>query len=171
MEDAQLSPVMNETDLSAVVAVASNGTIGKGNTLPWKLRSDLQRFKRLTMGRKTFESIGKALPGRQTIVLSQSGNFQFQGVDVASSVERAIELILPSHRGFVVGGAQVYRLFMSRIRDMYVTEVLAEIEGDASLDPWDTDSFDCIDQSYLPADEFNEWPTCFKHYRRKLSVG
>ena len=84
---------MSEKEWCAVVAVARNGTIGRANTLPWKLRSDLQRFKKLTMGhslimgRKTFESIGKALPGRQTIVLSQSGQFRWAGVDVANSVE------------------------------------------------------------------------------------
>ena len=168
---------MSEKELCAVVAVARNGTIGRANTLPWKLRSDLQRFKKLTMGhslimgRKTFESIGKALPGRQTIVLSQSGQFRWEGVDVANSLEDAVALVPESHRGFVVGGAQIYRLFMPIIQHMYVTEVLADIEGDAWLDPWDTNQFDCVEQSYVPADEFNEWPTCFKHFQRRSRVG
>ena len=167
---------MSEKNLCAVVAVARNGTIGRNNTLPWKLRSDLQRFKKLTMGhslimgRKTFESIGKALPGRQTIVLSQSGQFQWEGVDVASSAELAIAMVPDTKRGFVVGGAQIYKLFLPKIEHMYVTEVLADIEGDAWLEPWDTTLFEVIEQSYVPADEFNDWPTCFKHYQRRSSV-
>ena len=84
---------MSINQLSALVAVARNGTIGRGNALPWKLRNDLQRFKRLTlghtllMGRKTFESIGRPLPGRQTIVLSRKKNTTIEGAIVVNSIE------------------------------------------------------------------------------------
>lgn len=167
---------MNAKELCAVVAVSRDGTIGRNNTLPWKLRSDLQRFKKLTMGhvlimgRKTLDSIGRVLPGRQTIVLSQDVGYRFAGVDVANSLEAALALIPETKRGFVVGGAQIYRLFMPYVQHLYITEVLAEIPGDATLDAWDTAKFECLEQSYLPADEFNEWPTCFKHYRRRSTI-
>jgi dihydrofolate reductase len=164
---------MNPNQLSAIIAIASNGVIGRNNTLPWKLRADLQRFKRLTMGhwlimgRKTFESIGKPLPGRQTIVLSRQTDLPLEGVQVVSSLEAAMKIIPDQDQAFVVGGAQIYQLAMPSIRQFYVTEVLAEIDGDASLSPLDLSHFQCIEQAYVPSDAWNEWPTHFKHFVRR----
>ena len=166
---------MSINQLSAVVAVSQNGVIGRNNTLPWRLRSDLQRFKRLTMGhalimgRKTFESIGKPLPGRQTIVLSRQKNWSFPGVCVVPSIDEALTHITEGKTGFVVGGAEIYRLTMPRIKNLYVTKVLADIAGDAKLEPWDESEFRCIEQAYAPADEFNEWPSEFIHLERRAS--
>ena len=115
---------MRESDslpVSIVVAVADNGVIGRGNTLPWDLPDDLQHFKRTTMGRpiimgrKTYESIGRPLPGRLNIILTRDGAWQTPGVSVATSIEQAIEiaegqaLIDGADSVMVIGGAEVYR--------------------------------------------------------------
>ena len=163
---------MSTHPLHAVVAVAQNGVIGRGNALPWKLRADLQRFKRITMGhallmgRKTYESIGKPLPGRQTIVLSRSPSTEFAGVSVASSIDQALEMVQQDALAFVVGGAEIYRLTMPRVTNLYLTRVLANIEGDAFMEPIDETQFNCVEHSFLPKDAFNEWPTEFLHLVR-----
>ena len=164
---------MSDYELSAVVAVARNGIIGKNNTLPWRLRSDLQRFKRLTMGhslimgRKTYESIGKSLPGRQTIVLSRNNDLEIQGARIVDSIDSAMKFVQEGTTAFVVGGAEIYRLAWPFVKHLYVTRVLADIDGDASLEEWDATQFDCVEQAYLPADLGNEWPTFFQHFVRR----
>lgn len=164
---------MSTQTLSALVAVAKNGTIGLANQLPWKLRSDLQRFKRLTMGntlimgRKTFESIGKPLPGRQTIVLSRQQGRRIEGVQLAASLDEALKMMNAGCIGFVVGGAEIYRLAMPRIQSLYLTKVLANIAGDAFFCSWNEDAFECVERSFQPADDYNDWPTEFLHLRRK----
>ncbi len=166
---------MSTPPLSALVAVARNGTIGMANQLPWKLRNDLQRFKRLTMGnslimgRKTFESIGKPLPGRQTIVLSRQGQ-KIEGVQLAASLDEALEMMNAGCIGFVVGGAEIYRLAMPRIQSLYLTRVLADIAGDAFFCSWNEAAFECVEQSFQPADDYNDWPTEFLHLRRKATA-
>lgn len=150
-----------------------NGTIGRGNTLPWRLRSDLQRFKRLTMGhslvmgRKTYESIGRPLPGRQTIVLTRQKDKIFEGVRIAKSLEEAIALVANDSIAFIVGGAEIYRVAMPLVTNLYLTRVFAEIEGDAIFGPWDESEFECIERSFIPADTFNDWPSEFQHLVRK----
>ena len=163
---------MSINQLSAVVAVSQNGVIGRNNALPWRLRSDLQRFKRLTMGhalimgRKTFESIGKPLPGRQTLVLTRQKEQDLPGVCVVHSLDAAIANIPAGKIGFVVGGAEIYRLAMPMVTDIYVTTVLASVDGDAILEPLDEAKFRCIERVYVPEDEFNDWPSEFKHWTR-----
>ena len=122
----------------------------------------------LIMGRKTFESIGKPLPGRQTIVLTRQKNLDFSGVCIVPSIDEALARITGGKIGFVVGGAEIYRLTMPRVRNLYVTKVLADIAGDATLEPWDDSEFRCIERAYLPADEFNEWPSEFMRLERKV---
>ena len=106
--------------ISIIVAVAENGVIGRGGQLPWKLSADLQRFKRLTMGhtiimgRRTWESIGRPLPGRQTVVVSRQPNYRIEAADVAvpTSLERAVKIAGQSgdDEAFIVGGAELYRV-------------------------------------------------------------
>ena len=164
---------MSINQLSAVVAVAKNGTIGRGNTLPWRLRSDLQRFKRLTMGhslvmgRKTYESIGRPLPGRQTIVLTRQKGTTIAGVEMANSIADALALVPNGSIPFVVGGAEVYRVAMPLVTSLFLTRVLAEIDGDAYFGLWDESDFECIERTFVPADAFNEWPSEFLHLVRK----
>jgi dihydrofolate reductase len=129
---------MRESDsllVSIVVAVADNGVIGRGNALPWDLPDDLQHFKRTTMGRpivmgrKTFESIGRPLPGRLNIILTRDPSWTALGVSVASSIEQAIDLaegqafIDGADSVMVIGGAEVYRQALPFASRAFVTRV------------------------------------------------
>lgn len=133
------------THLAVIVAVADNGVIGRENSLPWHLPEDLRYFKRVTMGkpivmgRKTFESIGRPLPGRTNIVISRNPEFEAVGVSVVASLDEALELAAQvagdagASELVVIGGAEIYRLAIPRADRLYVTEVHADIEGDALL--------------------------------------
>lgn len=130
--------------VTIVVAVARNGVIGAEGDLPWRLPEDLARFKRMTMGetlvmgRKTFESIGRPLPGRNTIVLTRRPDWAEEGVEVAGSLEHA--LAMAAERGqdlFVAGGAEVYRAALGVADRLELTEVDAEPDGDTFFPPVD----------------------------------
>lgn len=133
--------------VSLVAALARNGVIGRRNALPWHLPEDLKRFKALTlghpvvMGRKTFDSIlaslGKPLPGRTNVVVSRSGTPSLLGVEsrwenvhVAASLEEALRIAGGTGEIFIIGGAQLYALALPRADRLYLTEVLADVEGD-----------------------------------------
>ena len=133
------------TCLSIIVAVAENGVIGKDNAMPWQLPEDMQHFKRVTMGkpivmgRKTYESIGRPLPGRTNIVISRNLAFHAEGVEVMHSLEDALTLAkeLAGREGaeevMVMGGAQIYAAAIPMADRMYITEVHASVDGDAVL--------------------------------------
>ncbi len=138
------------TRIVFVVAVARNGVIGAGGKLPWRLPSDLKRFRETTwgrpmiMGRKTFSSIGKALPGRETIVVTRDSSFHFEGVHVAHDIEAALALgaqrasAMGVDEIMVVGGGEIYRALLPRADRVVLTEVDLAPEGDAAfpaLDP------------------------------------
>lgn len=129
------------TCLSVIVAVADNGVIGRDNALPWHLPEDLRYFKRVTlgkpivMGRRTFESIGRTLPGRTNIVISRDPGFAAVGIEVAASLDAALQLASGAAEVVVIGGAEIYRLAIPRADRLYVTEVHTEPAGDALLPP------------------------------------
>lgn len=124
--------------LAIIVAVAENGAIGKDNQLLWRLPNDLKRFKQLTMGspmimgRKTFESIGKPLPGRTSIVISRSSGSYPAGVVGVNSVKEALEEVRKTgaEEAFVIGGGEIYKLFLPIADKIYLTKVHTSIEGD-----------------------------------------
>ncbi len=137
-----------------VVAVSLNGVIGANGDMPWSLPSDLKRFKQITMGkpvvmgRKTFESIGRPLPGRANIVISRSASYKVDGVHVVSSIDDALELAtrLAKDTGAeevcVIGGGEIYLQTLERTTRIYMTRVMAEMAGDTtypalSLDEWE----------------------------------
>lgn len=142
-------PDVNEhpVSIALIAAVANNGIIGNNNALPWRIAADLQHFKRLTlgkkivMGRKTFESIGSPLPGRTSIVITHNQNWRcgYAEVEVVHSVEegltRAVNLSLRDGNTevMVIGGEQIYRATLSSAKRLYITRVLADVEGDASF--------------------------------------
>lgn len=158
-----------------LVAVSRNGVIGNEQALPWHLRSDLQRFKRTTMGhtlvmgRKTFESIGRPLPGRRTIVLSRSG-FQSNDVVVVDSWEAALQHTPENQIPFVVGGAEIYRLAIPYVQEILLTRVLVSVQGDAFWPGFDVERFRCVELETLPADARNDWPTQFERWVREPNV-
>ena len=124
--------------LSLIVAVAENGVIGNNNQLIWHLPNDLKQFKRLTtghciiMGRKTFESIGKPLPNRTSIIISRNTDFQIAGCITVSSLENAISEAqkIETEEAFIIGGAEIYRLALPLVNKIYLTEVHHPYEGD-----------------------------------------
>jgi dihydrofolate reductase len=149
----------------AIAAMSLNRVIGAGNKIPWHLPEDFKWFKQLTtgnvivMGRKTFESIGKPLPNRETIVLSRS-QFSFPGVRTASDLSQ-IDLANESREVFICGGSQVYAQTLPLCSDLYLTLVKREVEGDAF--------FPAFENRFELAEELRDTPE-FKilHYRRNI---
>ncbi len=160
--------------LSIIAAVADNGVIGRGNDLPWHLPADLKRFKRTTMGhhllmgRKTFESIGRALPGRTTIVISRGHPEVPEGVLVAGSLDRAIELARAAgdDEAFVAGGAEIFREALERADRLYLTRVRGEVAGDRYFPELDLGGWTLLSSETLPADERHAWPLEFELFER-----
>jgi dihydrofolate reductase len=129
--------------VSLIVAMANNGVIGKDNRLPWHLPEDLKRFKRLTMGhhiimgRKTYESIGKLLPGRTSVIVTRRQDYLVPGAIIAHSLEEAIERCASDHEIFVIGGAEIYRAALSLADRLLITQIDREIAGDTLFPPVD----------------------------------
>ncbi len=125
--------------LTAIYARAANGVIGRDGTLPWHLPADLKRFKALTMGkpmvmgRKTFDSLGKALPGRRHIVLTRDMAWHAEGAEVANTVDDALRLA--GQDASLIGGAEVFRLLMPYAERVELTEIHADFDGDAIVAP------------------------------------
>lgn len=123
--------------------MAQNRTIGINNTLPWRCPEDLKHFKALTMGhhmimgRKTFDSIGKALPGRTTVVVSRNKELKIDGCIIAHSLEGALEFCTGDEEIFIVGGAELYAQAMPIVDTLYVTEICLDVEGDAHFPEFD----------------------------------
>ncbi|MEO1081385.1 MAG: dihydrofolate reductase [Pseudomonadota bacterium] len=145
---------MSAVSLAAIVAAADNNVIGRDNALPWDLPADLAYFRRRTMGkpilmgRRTFESIGRPLPGRSNIVITRNQDYEAAGIRVVASVGEALELaeqialIDGSEEMVVIGGAEIYALAMPRLDTLYLTRVHAEPAGDAWLPEIDWDSWE-----------------------------
>lgn len=123
--------------LSIIVAVAKNGVIGLNNDLPWHLPEDLKRFKALTMGhhiimgRKTYESLDRLLPGRTTVIVTRNKRYHVEGALIAHSLEDAVVLCGQDEEVFLIGGAELYQQGMKLASKLYITQLLAEFEGDA----------------------------------------
>ncbi|MEA2572110.1 MAG: dihydrofolate reductase [Acidobacteriota bacterium] len=165
--------------VAILVAVATNGVIGRDNGLPWRLSNDLKRFKTLTMGhhmimgRRTFDSIGgRPLPGRPTIVVTRNENFAAGGVQHASSVEEAIAMAASDEEIFICGGAAIYEQAMPRTDIMYITRVHAEPEGDTFFPEFDdVNEWKLVDAEHFEADEKNDYPYSFLTYERNGPAG
>ena len=158
-----------QPQLSLIVAAADNGVIGRANTLPWRLPDDLKRFKALTMGkhmlmgRKTFESIGKPLPGRTSIVLTRSKSWDRAaintlltspaGVIVVQTLEEAFKRAGDVPEIAVIGGAEIYKLTLPKANRIYLTRVHANIEGDVKLPPIDPNEWHEVERTEHPADD------------------
>ena len=123
--------------ISVIVAVARDRVIGLNNTLPWHLPEDLKRFRALTMGhhiimgRKTYESLGRLLPGRTTVIVSRNPQYRVEGAVCVTSLQQAIEACGEDDEVFVIGGAQLYEQAMRLADRLYLTEIDANFDGDA----------------------------------------
>lgn len=165
--------------ISFVVAAADNRCIGINNNLPWHLPEDLKFFKRVTMGkpiimgRKTFESIGKPLPGRTNIVITNNKNYSHEGIKIASSLDEAIKIadavaqIDGKDEVMVIGGAGIYHLCLPRADRLYYTKVHANVHGDAFFPEVDWREWKLLSQEEHKASENNPHDYSFCIYERK----
>jgi len=126
---------MTQPAISMIVARSRNHVIGRDNQMPWKISADLQFFKRATMGhpvimgRKTWESIGRPLPGRRNIVVSRNADFQLSGAELAGSLDEALDRLSDFSRVFVIGGEQLFKQSFDKADRLYITEIDLDIEG------------------------------------------
>lgn len=162
--------------ISAIVAVADNGVIGQDGRLPWHLPADLQYFKRLTMGhhilmgRKTFESIGKPLPGRKSLVISRNVNLELPSAAVFTNIPDAICEAQKNGEDelFVIGGAEIFAAAMPYLHRLYLTQVHTEATGDVYMPPIGDDWVEIQRESHR-ADEKNTYPYTFVTLVRNFS--
>ncbi|HEU4521140.1 MAG TPA: dihydrofolate reductase [Thermoanaerobaculia bacterium] len=161
--------------VSIIAIVAANDVIGRGNQLPWHMPADLKRFKELTMGhhlimgRKTFESVGKPLPGRVNVVVTRSVDFSPDGVAIARSVDEAISKAEAAGDDeiFIGGGAEIYAQTLHRADRMYITRLHGEPEGDTFFPEFDdVNEWKLVDAEHFEADERNTYPYSFLTYER-----
>lgn len=158
--------------LSILVAVAKNGIIGREGRLPWHLPDDLRRFKRLTtghaivMGRRTYESIGRALPGRRSVVLSRDPAFAPPGIEVVRSLDAALAACAGEEEVFVIGGESLFREALPRADRVYLTRVHADIAGEVRFPAFDETSWVLVASEAHAADGNHAHPFTFFAYRR-----
>jgi dihydrofolate reductase len=144
--------------ISLIVAMAANRVIGRTGQLPWHLPGDLARFKRITMGyplimgRKTFESIGRALPGRRTIVLSRQADYRAAGCRVVNGLDEALKLVWDDDEVFICGGEEVYRQALPLAQRIYLTELDRAVAGD-SFFPEIPEHFLAIEEQQIEEEE------------------
>jgi dihydrofolate reductase len=161
--------------LTLIVAVADNGVIGREGGLPWRLSEDLRRFKQRTlgrpvvMGRKTWESLGKPLPGRTNIVITRRGDYQVDvsGVIVARDLDAAIAAAGDVDEVMIIGGAEIYALALPRADLVELTQVHAIVDGDTVFPTLPSAEWKEISRSAHPADERNQYPASFVTLQRR----
>jgi len=158
--------------ISVVAAMDRNRLIGAGNRLPWHLPADLKRFKSLTMGkpilmgRKTYESIGRCLPGRTNIVVTSDMNYQAKGCHVVPTLATALVEANETDELLVVGGARIYEQMLPATQRLYMTLIDSVFEGDAYFPMIDTHQWRSVAQEQHDADEENPYPYSFINYER-----
>lgn len=166
--------------LSIIAALSSNNVIGRNNDLPWRQSTDLKRLKQLTMGhhmimgRKTWESVGRPLPGRAIVVITRDPGFTAEGVQVVHALENGIRIAQDAGdpEPFIAGGAQIFEQAIHRADRMYLTRIHAEVEGDTFFPEFDDVSeWQLTDSEHFDADEKNEYPFSFLTYERVAAAG
>lgn len=150
--------------VALIVAASENGGIGRDGRVPWHLRDDLKNFKRVTMGhhlivgRKTYESIGKALPGRKMVIVSRNEDYEAEGCEVAHSMEAALGLAFErgEEEAFVAGGAEMYALALPLAQRMYYTQVMAAVEADIFFPSFAEDDWEEVEAVAYAAGDGND---------------
>jgi len=165
----------NTPVLSLIWAMDRNHLIGNDNTLPWKLPADMAWFKKSTMGkpilmgRKTYESIGRPLPGRTNLILSRQTGLQIKGCVVAHSLAEAQSFVPDADEMMVMGGAEIYALLFDQAERLYITEIDAEFEGDTWFPEFDRSQWKETLRQPHQADEKNNYPYAFIILERVIS--
>lgn len=166
---------MTSKTISMIVAASENGVIGKDGDMPWKLSADLRHFKRITtghtiiMGRKTWESINRLLPGRSTVIVTRQTDYQVDGAIVVDSLEGALSATDDSEP-FIVGGSEIYRLALPLVSKIYLTRVHATVDGDTLLPEIDFNNWNKVDSVPHLADDKNLYDCTFETWEIKESV-
>ena len=158
--------------ISIIVAMDSNGVIGRENELPWHLPADLQHFKHTTMGkpilmgRKTWESIGRPLPGRTNIVITRDSDYQADGCVVVNSIDAALAAAGEQDEVMVIGGAEFYRQVLPRTDTLYLTRIHASFDGDTVFPELNAARWHEVERSDRTADEKNPYDYSFIRLER-----
>lgn len=161
--------------ISIIVAASTNNVIGVNGKLPWKIPDDLKRFKRLTMGkpivmgRLTWESIRRPLPGRQNIVITRQSGYSADGCDVVDTPAAALRIAGDAAEVMIIGGSQIYDLFLPKAGRLHLTRVHTEIDGDAFFPVIDESEWSLLDTESHKASDANEFAFDFMHYERLLA--
>ncbi len=147
--------------------MANNGVIGCDNELPWKIPADLKRFRAITMGhhiimgRKTYQSLSRLLPGRTTVIMSRDPGYMIEGAINVTSVNDAIAACGDDQEIFFIGGGEVFRAVLDRVNRIYLTLVDAAVKGDTHFPDFDRSAWTTTSKQAIPADALNEYPHQF----------
>lgn len=158
-------------EISLIVAASQNDVIGRKGDLPWRLPADLAQFKRLTMGhpiimgRKTYESIGRPLPGRKNVVVSRDKNYPSEGIELAGSLSEAITIAGNDNEVFIIGGESLFQEGLAIANNVYLTRVLAKVDGDKYFH-FDPKGWKLVSSEKHAADEKNQYDFEFQKWRR-----
>ncbi|AQX28227.1 MULTISPECIES: dihydrofolate reductase [unclassified Bartonella] len=162
-----------------IAAISQNNVIGRSGTMPWRLSTDLQRFKTLTlnkpiiMGRKTWDSLGRPLPDRTNIVITRNRALMYEGAIIAHSLSQACyiaeEVACQSGADaiFIIGGGEIFQEGLQIADKMFLTEILAYIEGDSFFPVFDKEKWTIVETQCIPESDKDNYPTCFVIYERK----
>jgi len=167
------SQMLETKTITLIAAAAQNDALGKDNDLIWHISEDLKRFKRLTtghaiiMGRKTFESMPKALPNRTNIVLTKNKNYKAEGAVVASTIEEALVLAGEDNQPFIIGGAQIYSLFMDHCNRIELTRVHHDFEADVFFPKIDTSKWKISKEEFISKTEDQPYNYTYITYDKK----
>lgn len=161
--------------ISMIAAMANNRIIGEDNQMPWHLPADLQHFKRVTMdkpvvmGRKTFESIGRPLPGRRNVVITRNASYEADGIEVVTSPEAALSLLEGVEEVMIIGGGNIYSQFLASAQRLYLTFIDLDVAGDTQFPDYqaNTDWDEVTSESHEP-DERNKYGYTFVTLHKKL---
>lgn len=159
--------------ISLIVAFDENRLIGNKNALPWHLPADLKHFKNITlghhmiMGRKTYDSIGKPLPGRISIVITRQKNHKVDGVIVLNTLEEALASCKNQEEVFIIGGAQIFKCSLPIATCLYITQIHHAFEGDTWFPEISSSEWKEVSRENFEADEKNKWPFSFIKYEKK----
>jgi dihydrofolate reductase len=153
--------------LSIIVALSENNVIGRDNGLPWRLSADLKRLKALTMGhhiimgRRTWESLGRPLRGRENVVITRDKNFVAEGATVVHSLEEALNISSADSEVFIFGGGKVFQEALPKVNKIYLTKVHTTIEGDTFFPEINKDEWTEVEKLFCTKDEKNQFDYSF----------
>ena len=159
--------------ISLIAAMGGNRVIGNNNSMPWRLPKDLAYFKKLTlgntvvMGRKTFESIGKPLAGRKNIILTRDKGYTREGCLVVHSIEEALKEIKDEQESFIIGGGEIYSIFLPYANKLYITYIDHEFQGDTYFPEIDYGEWEVISRTPGEKNRDNSYSYYFEVYERK----